>query len=115
VYKTTVKKLNLGKSAGSQFYLDLGKVGMMSKVKINGQYAGGAWTYPYRVNITPYVKSGANDIEIEVVNTWGNRIIGDRQLPKDERKLTILHGPAKDAPLQESGLLGDVQIISLPY
>ena len=39
-----------------------------------GQYAGGVWTSPYSLNITPYVKPGKNTIEVEVINNWKNRL-----------------------------------------
>jgi hypothetical protein len=90
-------------------YLDLGKVSVSAKVKVNGKYAGGVWTAPYRLDIAPFVKTGKNRIEVEVVNTWANRIIGDRKLPEPDRKLKISRGPSDN--LQESGLLGPVQIV----
>jgi hypothetical protein len=90
-------------------YLDLGKVSVSAKVKVNGKYVGGVWTAPYRLDIAPFVKTGKNQIEIEVVNTWANRIIGDRKLPEPDRKLKISRGPSDN--LQESGLLGPVQIV----
>jgi hypothetical protein len=107
IYKTS---FNLGQKPDAELFLDLGKVVAMAKIKINGQYAGGVWAAPYRVDIAPYVKSGKNEVEIEVVSTWANRIIGDRQLPEAQRKLQISRGPEGD--LQESGLLGPVRIVT---
>jgi hypothetical protein len=106
IYKTAFE---LEQKPDDELYLDLGKVVAMAKVKINGKYAGGVWTSPYRVDITPFVKQGKNDIEIEVVNTWANRIIGDRKLPDEQRKLRISLGPNGD--LHESGLIGPVRIV----
>lgn len=51
-------------------YLNLNRVGVMAKVKVNGQYAGGVWTPPYRVEVTDLVKPGKNHLEIELVTTW---------------------------------------------
>jgi hypothetical protein len=90
-------------------YLDLGKVSVSAKVKVNGKYVGGVWTAPYRLDIAPFVKTGKNKVEVEVVNTWSNRIIGDRKLPEPDRKLKISRGPNDN--LQESGLLGPVQVV----
>ncbi|MDR1562726.1 MAG: glycoside hydrolase family 2 [Dysgonamonadaceae bacterium] len=105
-----ITSFDLGKKPDGELYLDLGKVVAMAKVKINGQYAGGVWTAPYRVDVTPFVKSGKNEVEIEVVGTWANRIIGDRKLPVEQRKLHIGRGP--DGDLYESGLLGPVKIVT---
>ncbi|MDR1384152.1 MAG: hypothetical protein LBJ67_09945, partial [Planctomycetaceae bacterium] len=101
-----------GAITGKKWYLDLGKVGMMAKIKINGQYAGGVWTAPYRVNATPYLKQGKNTVEIEAVNTWVNRIIGDLNLPTNQRKVKPTYNSWKaDSPLQPSGLLGPVELL----
>jgi hypothetical protein len=79
-------------------------------VNINGQYAGGAWTFPYRVNISKYVKQGVNELEIEVVNTWNNRFVGEAMLPPEKRIVRPLYEKWKGAPLLESGLLAPVRI-----
>jgi hypothetical protein len=112
VYNTVFNISNLQNSKDSNLYLDLGKVGVMAKVILNGQYTGGVWTYPYRVDITKAIKEGDNELRIETVNTWANRIIGDRNLPEEERGLKLNRGPGANSPLMESGLLGPVRILS---
>ena len=37
------------------------------------------------MEITKAVKPGTNKLEVEVVNFWPNRIIGDAALPKGQR------------------------------
>lgn len=99
------------KDLNKDIYLDLGNVMVMATVKLNGKYVGGVWTPPYRLRINDYIKSGDNKIQITVVNNWINRIIGDLNLPENERKTSVIINPwKKDTPLQESGLLGPVQI-----
>ena len=95
-------------------YLDLGKVMVMAKVKLNGQYVGGVWTSPYCLQITDFIKKGENVLEIEVVNNWVNRIIGDLNKPVDKRVTwanVITWKP--ESKLQESGLLGPVKLIGV--
>ncbi|MDR1582506.1 MAG: glycoside hydrolase family 2 [Prevotellaceae bacterium] len=92
-------------------YIDLGRACMMAKVKINGKYAGGAWTYPYRINISDAVQAGENTIEVEVVNTWVNRLIGDSFVPENERVLNYEFESWMSKKLRESGLLGPVKIV----
>lgn len=83
----------------------------MAKVKINGKYAGGVWTAPYRVDISDFVKEGENEVEIEVTTTWVNRLIGDLNLPEDQRKTWVTAQPWRaDSQLQKSGLEGPVVI-----
>jgi hypothetical protein len=92
-------------------FLDLGNLTAMAKVKINGQYADGVWTAPYRVNISKYLVEGDNVIEVEVVNTWVNRMIGDLRLPVEERHVSPQNNTWRaDSPLQPSGLLGPVKL-----
>ncbi|MDR2137944.1 MAG: glycoside hydrolase family 2 [Tannerella sp.] len=97
-------------------YIDLGKVMVMAKVRLNGQPAGGVWTMPYRVNVTGILQEGENLLEVEVVNNWMNRLIGDQRLPEKERKTWVNVNPWKaDSPLQLSGLLGPVEIQAFSY
>jgi hypothetical protein len=112
VYSAT---LNLEKeSKDKNLYLDLGDLSAMAKVKINGVYVGGVWTVPYRVNVTGKLHKGKNKIEITVVNTWKNRLIGDYALAEKDR---IVHSENADlnakSPLQKSGLLGPVTLIAV--
>jgi hypothetical protein len=109
VYTNT---FTLDTTSAGKLYIDLGKVSVMAKVKINGQYAGGAWTPPYRVNITGAVKAGENNIEVEVVNTWINRFIGESFLPAEQRLVNhrLDHWKPTSA-LHESGLLGPVRVM----
>lgn len=97
-------------------YLDLGNVMVMAIVKLNGKEIGGIWTAPYSLNISKYLKRGNNLLEISVVNNWKNRIIGDLLLPKNKRTTWLSVNPWKvDSPLQSSGLLGPVRILSCQY
>lgn len=113
VYRTT---FDVPKKPGGSLFLDLGQVTAMAKIKINGQYAGGVWTAPYRIEVSDKIKEGINELEIEVVNTWVNRLIGDQHLPSAERPTWAHNNPWNvDSPLQTSGLLGPVNVLSINY
>ena len=98
-------------------YIDLGKVMVMAKVKVNGEYAGGVWTAPYRLNITDFLKKGENIVEVEVVNCWRNRLIGEKEVIPESERFTFQTSTYLDAKseLQSSGLLGPVRILSIDY
>ena len=109
VYKTQFDLAAL--PPGKQFYIDLGQVMVTAKVRLNGEYAGGVWAFPYRLNVTGLLKAGENAIEVEVANNWMNRLIGDQRLPEKDRLTWVNVNPWKaDSPLQSSGLLGPVEI-----
>jgi hypothetical protein len=116
-------------------YLDLGRVAVMARVKLNGHDLGVLWKAPYRVEIGGFAKDGENRLEIEVTNLWINRMIGDENLPEDSDRNAdgtlkawpkwLLEGKSsptgrqtftswrlwrKDDPLDESGLLGPVTL-----
>lgn len=108
VYSSTFRIKSL--PSDKNLSINLSYVADMAKVKINGQYAGGVWTFPYELNIGNYLKKGLNTIEIEVVNTWVNRLMGDSKLPVDKRNTWTVHYPKPDTPLKKSGLIGPVLI-----
>jgi len=68
-------------------YLNLGKVEAMASVRLNGKNLGILWRYPYQVEITKALIQGKNILEIDIVNTWWNRIIGDKQ-PNAKKQYT---------------------------
>ena len=116
----------------------MGTIKNVADVRLNGQALGIVWCAPWRVEITSAVKPAGNQLEIDVVNLWPNRMIGDEQLPADGdynktgwmlikrlpdwfvkgqprtsgRYTFSIHQPwTKDSPLLESGLLGPVTIL----
>ena len=104
--------LNLDELPDGPLYLDLGRVMVMARVWVNGEYAGGVWTSPYRVPVAGLLKQGGNEVRIEVVNNWRNRLIGDARLPEAERKTYATVNPYNaESALQESGLMGPVQVV----
>jgi len=116
VYRT---RFTLGKHlAGRPLALELGDVRDvgMARVKLNGTELGTVWRPPFRVNLVKSLKPGTHDLEIMVVNSWRNRLIGDASLPEDKRLtktnvLVITNGPGK-WQLESSGLIGPVKLIS---
>jgi hypothetical protein len=90
--------------------LDLGEVRYVAQVRLNGRDLGPLWTEPFRVEITPVVKPAGNVLEIDVVNLWCNRVMGDALLPPDQRFTRTNITYRKDEPLMESGLLGPVKL-----
>jgi hypothetical protein len=94
-----------------RLFLDLGQVRELAEVKVNGKSCGIVWAPPFRVDVTDVVRPTGNTLEIEVVNFWPNRVIGDSALPEAQRltKTNILELTAK-TPLVESGLLGPVTL-----
>jgi hypothetical protein len=100
---------------GVNYVIDLGVALSLAKVTVNGIEMGGVWTPPYRVDITKAVKAGDNKLDIKVVNTWLNRLVGDSRLPADQRKATAQYGPNAQTMLEPSGLLGPVKIEMVGY
>ena len=72
--------------ADTGLMLDLGEVRELAEVKLNGRPLGIVWSPPFRVNVPAgLLRKGTNTVEIEVVNFWPNRIIGDASQPETKR------------------------------
>ncbi|TDQ10267.1 glycosyl hydrolase [Pedobacter metabolipauper] len=100
---------------GMNYIIDLGIAKDIAKVMVNGIEVGGVWTPPYRLDITKVLKTGENKLEIKVVNTWKNRLMGDALLPENQRKTSNQLRPDPRSGLESSGLLGPVKIDLLKY
>ncbi|PTY00156.1 glycosyl transferase family 2 [Opitutus sp. ER46] len=98
------------RAAGSQLFLELGTVKNLATVRLNGRALGTVWCAPWRVDVTTALRSGDNELEIDITNLWPNRLIGDKYLPAAKR-LTRTNIPLADAAaLLPSGLLGPVTL-----
>jgi hypothetical protein len=93
-------------------FLDLGVVNNVARVRLNGKDLGVVWCAPWRVDIMTSVQPKDNRLEIDVVNLWPNRLIGDAGLPPAKRITRTNVAFGKDQPLLPSGLLGPVTIRS---
>jgi hypothetical protein len=120
IYKNTIL-VSAPELKQGRFVMDLGKVGNVAEVIVNGMNLGILWKAPYTVDITNILKSGTNNIEIKVTNLWVNRLVGDMQ-PDCKQKYTYTAFPfyKADSPLLPSGLMGPVDIFviqdnPLPY
>jgi hypothetical protein len=112
-YATTFA-LPKGAKPGAPLWLDLGQVGDVAEVRVNGTDVGTAWKPPYRVDIGPAAKRGENRLQVRVVNLWVNRLIGDAQ-PGVQQKITWTALPTyrPDAPLRTAGLIGPVRLLGV--
>ncbi|MCX5729626.1 MAG: glycosyl hydrolase, partial [Nitrospirae bacterium] len=104
--------------SGKRVFLDLGTVNETARVTLNGKELGVAWCAPRRVEVTEALKPGENILEIEVVNLWPNRLIGDGKLPAPQRRtktnIANYYNPPKtgEHALLPSGLLGTVRFLT---
>ena len=70
------------------------------------------------VEISEELQKGENTLEVMVVNSWFNRVVGDQIFPEKKRftNTNIILGndfrgrPLKEIPLEPSGLMGPVTI-----
>ena len=68
---------------GNRLYLSLGELEDIALVRVNGQLAGTLWYPPYEVEITDFLRSGENLLEVAVTNNWANRLVGDERFEPD--------------------------------
>ncbi|MDR1380495.1 MAG: hypothetical protein LBJ47_03345 [Tannerella sp.] len=82
-YERSVRIASADLDKGKRIALDLGELHDIAELEINGQPAGVLWSPPYKTDITPFLKPGANKIAVYVTTNWANRLIGDEQYPPD--------------------------------
>lgn len=93
-------------------WIDLGQLANIGQVYVNGVDCGVVWTAPHQIEVTEALRNGKNQLRIEVSNTWRNRLIGDKDLPEEDR-ITRTTAPYRleGKPLLDAGLLGPVRIL----
>ena len=94
--------------------LDLGTVNAIARVRLNGKDLGVLWKPPYRVAVSDGLKAGQNDLEVTVVQTWRNRVIGDLQPGITPTVFVNRQFQKPTDLLLPSGLIGPVRIIAEP-
>jgi hypothetical protein len=121
-YSRTLKVDAAWLKSGQRLTLDLGQVGDVAEVWLNGQRVGGVWKAPYQLDVTQAAKAGDNQLVVKVGNVWLNRFVGDHQPGATKRAFTnasegggfsmLGTGIGKDTPLTPSGLIGPVTLWS---
>lgn len=107
---TYSRSITLPTLSKGPLWLDLGVVGDLAQVSVNGVDLGTAWHAPYRIDIARAVHQGVNRLDIRVANTWVNRLIGDAQAGAKPITWTAMPTYRADAPLRPAGLIGPVVI-----
>jgi len=105
-------RLPKGVRPGQPLWIDLGAVGDIAEVRVNGKTAGTLWQAPFRVDIGPMLRAGENRLEIKVANLWVNRLIGDAQPGAGKVAFVTIPTFRPDAPLRPSGLIGPVKLLT---
>ena len=106
--------------------LDLGAVGAIAEVSLNGQYPDVCWMQPYQIDITAAARRGQNRLQVLVTNTLANYVAGLQRAPEIPASLVSRYGAQTDVypegariariemtrrNLPVSGLIGPVRIV----
>jgi len=70
-YSITFEKPAAG---ADEWVLDLGRVCESARVRINGEYVGALWSFPFNIGVGDFLRDGENELEVEVTNLSANRI-----------------------------------------
>lgn len=105
------------------YLLDLGAVGEVATVYLNGHEVGTRVFPPYQFELGDLLRAGTNTLSIDVTNSWLNQLIGEARKPLDQQRTRSNLGggpkdptnrPWRDYQPQAAGLMGPVRVISLP-
>lgn len=98
--------------SGEQVLLRFPQLGSIARVFLNGKEVSTVWCSPWEAEITQFIQKGENTLEIQVVNSLNNRMVGDAALPQSER-FTYAYpeiATAKDR-LVSSGIMDKVLVV----
>lgn len=98
------------KQEGKRYFLEFDKINNIAEVIVNGTSCGTLWVPPYRIDVTNALREGENTLTVNVANTWANHIKGAHEGKAGSKDFWTLVPYWSDVPLQESGLLGTVQL-----
>jgi hypothetical protein len=101
--------------------LHLGDVRESARVFVNGKYAGTCFAHPFKIDISDYLSTGKNQLDIEVTNLAANRLraleISGKEWKKfHEINMVNIHYQKFDATkwdILPSGLCSPVTLIPL--
>lgn len=125
-YETEFILSNDQVNSDGQMILDLGKVGDVAEVELNGKAIGVAWMMPYRLNISNAAIAGKNKLVVKVTNQLVNYVSGLTEAPdvpvelqprlgkadaKIYKQSVIAQKDMSQTDLPPSGLMGPVQIV----
>lgn len=103
---------NVSELSGSKQYVDLGRVGSLAEVWVNGENLGVVWKTPYMLEISDALRQGENILEIKVASLWKNRLIGDKQPGSEPITYTDMPYFSGSEDLAPAGLIGPVKILT---
>jgi alpha-L-rhamnosidase/Glycosyl hydrolases family 2, sugar binding domain len=98
---------------GKQIFIDLGQVGVVAEIWMNGQHVTDRLWEPFRADVTKYVKPGKNTLQIIVTNSSD---AANRALPDFARYMEFVPLGGEYAYLDKTGpngLIGPVRL--MPY
>ncbi|MBR6734229.1 MAG: glycoside hydrolase [Kiritimatiellae bacterium] len=110
------KKFTVAKAPAARCRIELGNVldVGIATVRLNGRSLGTAWTAPFAVDATGAFRAGENTLEVKVVNSWHNRVLGDQLQPAGKTftntNIEIALRNRHKGRLSPSGLLGPVVV-----
>ncbi len=112
----------------TEVFLDLGVVGNVAALEVNGRLAGVVWMRPYTLHVTKLLRAGMNQLNVRVTNTLINYVSQLEKLPGVPATLVPHYGKTTDiyksgalewlhreknfSPLPPSGLLGPVTLFA---
>jgi hypothetical protein len=115
-YKLAFNVSNDYLSPNKDFSIDLGKVGEVARVFLNGVEAGTSVFPPHILKLNNVLRVGENNIVIEVANTWLNQYLADLNRSPEQKLLNTNVGKGDflkaGATSLPSGLIGPVHIVA---